>query len=126
MPFIGLLQYIQVLLTVKSGQIFLFSFNRRNELDGGEVKKFVGIDKIVGQFEPDDPKGMDRPVIIIEIRIGIDESCLHKNESTSLHQLVDRNCTKTVTPLYLDIKLFSRLLSKMFIEQILNKPKIFF
>jgi hypothetical protein len=45
-------------------------------LNGRQVKEAVSLDQIVSQFEPDDPKGMGGSVIIIEISIRIDKSCL--------------------------------------------------
>jgi hypothetical protein len=42
-------------------------------LNGRGGKEAIGFDEIVSQFEPDDPKGMGRPVIIIEISVCIDE-----------------------------------------------------
>jgi hypothetical protein len=46
-------------------------------LNGGEIQKPVGFDEVIGQFEPDDLKGMGRSIIIIEIGIGIDEGIFH-------------------------------------------------
>jgi hypothetical protein len=46
-------------------------------LNRGEVQKSVGFDKTIGQFESDDPKGMGRSVIIIEIGIGVEEGIFH-------------------------------------------------
>jgi hypothetical protein len=62
---------------MKRDQIFLFSFDGGNELNGGEIQKPVGFDEVIGQFEPDDLKGMGRSIIIIEIGIGIDEGIFH-------------------------------------------------
>ena len=42
-------------------------------MNGRGGKEAIGFDEIVSQFEPDDPKGMVGPVIIIEISIRIDE-----------------------------------------------------
>jgi len=62
---------------MKRDQIFLFGFDGGNELNGGEIQKPVGFDEVIGQFEPDDLKGMGRSIIIIEVGIGIDEGIFH-------------------------------------------------
>jgi len=46
-------------------------------LNGREVQESVAFDEIVGEFETVDPERMSRPIIIIEIGIGIDKSGLH-------------------------------------------------
>jgi hypothetical protein len=55
-------------------------------LDGGEVKELIGPDEIISQFEPNDPKGMGRPVIIIEISICIDEGGFQNDPLNFLNQ----------------------------------------
>jgi len=78
-------------------------------LNGGGDKEAIGFDEIVSQFEPDDPKGMGGPVIIIEISICIDEGGF-QNDPVNFLDSLPAEASSTATQLYLDINFFSRFL----------------
>jgi hypothetical protein len=77
MPFTRLLQHVQVLSGVEGGKILFIRFDRGKEFDRRKVEEMGGLDEIVGQLESRDSKGMDRPIIIIEVSIRVDEGALH-------------------------------------------------
>ena len=95
--------------------MFFFCFDSGDELNGRKIQEAIGFDKLVGQLEPLDLEGMRRSIIIIEISIGINESSFLHYQLNSLYQF--SNTTEIATQLYLDIKLFSRLHSKIFSEK---------
>ena len=109
---------------MKSGQIFFFSLNRGNGLNGRGGKEAIGFDEIVSQFEPDDPKGMVGPVIIIEISIRIDEGGFQIDPLGSFKQFPTQ-ASKTTIQLYLDIGYFSRFLQNLLEEKIGLTEKTF-
>ena len=100
---------------MKSGQIFLFGFDRGNGLNERDGKEAIGFDEIVSQFKPNEPKGMGGPVIIIEISICIDEGGFQNDRLHFLNQFSTR-ASKTTTQLYLDIGYFSRFLQNLLVE----------
>jgi hypothetical protein len=111
---------------VKSGQIFLFSLNRGDGLNGRGGKETIGLDEIVSQFKPDEPKGMGGPVIIIEISIRIDEGGFQKITLYTFSTSFPTHAPKTTTQLYLDIGHFSRFLQNLLVEKNWNNGKNFF
>jgi hypothetical protein len=72
-----LLQHIQVFSAVEGFKILFTRFDRGEEFDRRKVEEMVGLNKIVGQLESGDSKGMDRAIIIVEVGIGIDKSGFH-------------------------------------------------
>ena len=109
---------------MKSCQIFLCSFVRGNGFNGRESKEAIGPDKIIRQFEPDDPKRMGGPVIIIEISICIDEGSLQNVSLTFLPSLSAQHSTMA-TQLYLAIGYFSRMFQNFLLKE-LKKLENFF